>query len=181
MCDRRLARDYETLPARSGAMIHLGMTDLMAVLTHLVSASKVLADSTLPDTVQHLVEIRAGQINGCGFCTDMHTKEATHAGETSVHHHPAAGRQPQGRHVRLSPGIQPGRTPTVRLRAVPASGRGDEQRSGRRSACALISGCRAPRRECGAGAVPPPSVPHSSSPSLASGRSSSLLGRSPTM
>lgn len=27
---RRLARDYETLPARSEAMIHLAMTDLMA-------------------------------------------------------------------------------------------------------------------------------------------------------
>ncbi|MFE9867944.1 carboxymuconolactone decarboxylase family protein [Streptomyces sp. NPDC005506] len=54
------------------------------VLKHLVSASKVLADSALPDTIQHLVEIRASQVNGCGFCTDMHTKEATHAGETSV-------------------------------------------------------------------------------------------------
>ncbi|MFF1846978.1 carboxymuconolactone decarboxylase family protein [Streptomyces sp. NPDC058217] len=54
------------------------------VLKHLVSASKVLADSTLPHTIQHLVEIRASQVNGCGFCTDMHTKEATHAGETSV-------------------------------------------------------------------------------------------------
>ncbi|MBW8793206.1 MAG: carboxymuconolactone decarboxylase family protein [Streptomyces sp.] len=54
------------------------------VLKHLVSASKALSDSTLPATVQHLVEIRASQINGCGFCTDMHTKEATHAGETSV-------------------------------------------------------------------------------------------------
>ncbi|MFD4230466.1 carboxymuconolactone decarboxylase family protein [Streptomyces sp. NPDC058545] len=54
------------------------------VLKHLVSASKVLSDSALPDTVQHLVEIRASQVNGCGFCTDMHTKEATHAGETSV-------------------------------------------------------------------------------------------------
>jgi AhpD family alkylhydroperoxidase len=54
------------------------------VLKHLVSASKALSDSTLPATVQHLVEIRASQINGCGFCTDMHTKEATHAGETSA-------------------------------------------------------------------------------------------------
>ncbi|MER6540706.1 MULTISPECIES: carboxymuconolactone decarboxylase family protein [unclassified Streptomyces] len=54
------------------------------VLKHLVSASKALSDSTLPATVQHLVEVRASQINGCGFCTDMHTKEATHAGETSV-------------------------------------------------------------------------------------------------
>ncbi|MET9582597.1 carboxymuconolactone decarboxylase family protein [Streptomyces sp. NPDC006539] len=54
------------------------------VLKHLISASKVLADSALPHTIQHLVEIRASQVNGCGFCTDMHTKEATHAGETSV-------------------------------------------------------------------------------------------------
>ncbi|MFF5139597.1 carboxymuconolactone decarboxylase family protein [Streptomyces sp. NPDC013157] len=54
------------------------------VLKHLVSASKALSDSSLPATVQHLVEVRASQINGCGFCTDMHTKEATHAGETSV-------------------------------------------------------------------------------------------------
>src|SRR5204863_8162990 len=27
-------------------------------------------------------KIRASQINGCGFCTDMHTKDAAHAGET---------------------------------------------------------------------------------------------------
>ena len=30
MLHRRLARDYETLPHRSEAMIHLAMTDLMA-------------------------------------------------------------------------------------------------------------------------------------------------------
>jgi AhpD family alkylhydroperoxidase len=30
------------------------------------------------------VEIRASQINGCGVCVDMHTKDAAHAGETSV-------------------------------------------------------------------------------------------------
>lgn len=30
MFHRRLARDYETLPARSEAMIQLAMTDLMA-------------------------------------------------------------------------------------------------------------------------------------------------------
>ncbi|AGP52255.1 carboxymuconolactone decarboxylase family protein [Streptomyces rapamycinicus] len=52
------------------------------VLKHLYSAGKVVADSTLPESVQRLVEIRASQINGCGFCTDMHTKDAAHAGET---------------------------------------------------------------------------------------------------
>ena len=53
-------------------------------LKHIISAGKVLSDSTLPAATQELVKIRASQINGCGFCTDMHTKDAAHAGETSV-------------------------------------------------------------------------------------------------
>ncbi|MFZ3570306.1 carboxymuconolactone decarboxylase family protein [Streptomyces sp. BH097] len=52
------------------------------VIKHLNSAGKVVADSTLPAVTQELVKIRASQINGCGFCTDMHTKDAAHAGET---------------------------------------------------------------------------------------------------
>ncbi|MCO6004052.1 carboxymuconolactone decarboxylase family protein [Actinoallomurus purpureus] len=51
---------------------------------HIVSAGKVLADSTLPAATQELVKLRASQINGCGFCTDMHAKDAAHAGETST-------------------------------------------------------------------------------------------------
>ncbi|MEU1512838.1 carboxymuconolactone decarboxylase family protein [Streptomyces sp. NPDC005811] len=47
------------------------------------SAGKVIADSTLPAATQELVKIRASQINGCGFCTDMHNKDAAHAGETA--------------------------------------------------------------------------------------------------
>ncbi len=46
------------------------------------SAGAVLQDSALPATTQELVKIRASQINGCGFCTDMHTKDALHAGES---------------------------------------------------------------------------------------------------
>ncbi|MFJ9210769.1 carboxymuconolactone decarboxylase family protein [Streptomyces sp. NPDC102264] len=53
-------------------------------LKHIVAAGKVLSDATLPATTQELVKLRASQINGCGFCTDMHTKDAAHAGETSV-------------------------------------------------------------------------------------------------
>ncbi|MFF7883715.1 MULTISPECIES: carboxymuconolactone decarboxylase family protein [Streptomyces] len=52
------------------------------VLRHINSAGKAVSDSTLPAATQELVKIRASQINGCGFCTDMHTKDATHAGET---------------------------------------------------------------------------------------------------
>ncbi|MEV5708259.1 carboxymuconolactone decarboxylase family protein [Actinoallomurus sp. NPDC052274] len=48
------------------------------------SAGKVVGDSTLPATTQELVKIRASQINGCGVCLDMHTKDAAHAGETSL-------------------------------------------------------------------------------------------------
>ncbi|MFI6729122.1 carboxymuconolactone decarboxylase family protein [Streptomyces sp. R-74717] len=53
-------------------------------LRHVISAGKVISDSTLPAATQELVKIRASQINGCGFCTDMHTKDAAHAGETST-------------------------------------------------------------------------------------------------
>ncbi|MEU0289237.1 MULTISPECIES: carboxymuconolactone decarboxylase family protein [Streptomyces] len=52
------------------------------VLRHINSAGKAVTDSGLPHATQELVKIRASQINGCGFCTDMHTKDATAAGET---------------------------------------------------------------------------------------------------
>ena len=58
---------------------------------HIVSAGRVLADSTLPAATQELVKIRASQINGCGFCVDMHTKDAAHAGETSTMPEPGRG------------------------------------------------------------------------------------------
>jgi AhpD family alkylhydroperoxidase len=51
---------------------------------YIVSANKVVAESTLPATTRELVNIRASQINGCGGCLDMHTKDAAQAGETSV-------------------------------------------------------------------------------------------------
>jgi AhpD family alkylhydroperoxidase len=54
------------------------------LLKHVVAAGRAVSDSTLPAVTQDLVKIRASQINGCGFCTDMHTKDAAHAGETSV-------------------------------------------------------------------------------------------------
>ncbi|HEV7626582.1 MAG TPA: carboxymuconolactone decarboxylase family protein, partial [Streptomyces sp.] len=54
------------------------------VLQHFISANREVSESTLPAAAQELVKIRASQINGCGFCTDMHTKEAAAAGESSV-------------------------------------------------------------------------------------------------
>ncbi|MGW0904415.1 carboxymuconolactone decarboxylase family protein [Streptomyces sp. NPDC002853] len=54
-------------------------------LKHLGSASKaIFSESTLPSATQNLVMLRASQVNGCGFCTDMHGKDAAHAGESQV-------------------------------------------------------------------------------------------------
>jgi AhpD family alkylhydroperoxidase len=51
------------------------------------NAGLLVQQSPLPKTIQELVSLRASQINGCGFCIDMHTKEAAAAGETSVRLH----------------------------------------------------------------------------------------------
>jgi AhpD family alkylhydroperoxidase len=48
------------------------------------SASLVIQQSPLAKSTRELVSLRASQINGCGWCIDMHTKEATAAGETPV-------------------------------------------------------------------------------------------------
>jgi AhpD family alkylhydroperoxidase len=48
------------------------------------SASLVIHQSPLPKSTQELVSLRVSQINGCGWCVDMHTKEAAAAGEAAV-------------------------------------------------------------------------------------------------
>ena len=54
----------------------------MKVAKYINSANRVLHESGLPVATQELVKLRASQINGCAFCTDMHTKDAAAAGET---------------------------------------------------------------------------------------------------
>ena len=53
----------------------------MKFAKYMNSAGRVLNESTVPKLTQELVKLRASQINGCGFCTDMHTKAAIAAGE----------------------------------------------------------------------------------------------------
>ncbi|MEU6808306.1 carboxymuconolactone decarboxylase family protein [Streptomyces sp. NPDC046831] len=60
---------------------------LPRTIRHLNAVGKILSESALPAATQELVKIRASQINGCGFCTDMHTKDAAHAGETAQRLH----------------------------------------------------------------------------------------------
>ncbi|GGT13483.1 carboxymuconolactone decarboxylase family protein [Streptomyces chromofuscus] len=51
------------------------------------NAGLVIHQSSLPRSTQELVSLRASQINGCGLCVDMHTKEAAAAGESDVRLH----------------------------------------------------------------------------------------------
>ncbi|MGH3247690.1 MAG: carboxymuconolactone decarboxylase family protein [Trebonia sp.] len=51
------------------------------------NASLVITQSTLPKSTQELVSLRASQINGCGWCIDLHTKEAAASGEAAVRLH----------------------------------------------------------------------------------------------
>ena len=46
--------------------------------------SMALRSSVIDEKLQALVEIRASQINGCGFCLDMHVKQAKIHGETEL-------------------------------------------------------------------------------------------------
>ncbi|MFF1285427.1 carboxymuconolactone decarboxylase family protein [Streptomyces sp. NPDC058299] len=57
---------------------------------HFNAAGRVIGESALPAATQELVKIRASQINGCAFCTDMHTKDADAAGESATRLHMVA-------------------------------------------------------------------------------------------
>jgi AhpD family alkylhydroperoxidase len=48
----------------------------------LFAIGKYLAGCGLEHSLQHLVKIRASQINGCAYCIDMHTIDARADGET---------------------------------------------------------------------------------------------------
>ncbi|MFC7619843.1 carboxymuconolactone decarboxylase family protein [Microlunatus sp. GCM10028923] len=61
----------------------IGNPAAMPVMKAMMGAHKALAGSSLPASLQELVSLRASQLNGCGPCIDMHTKEAAAAGETS--------------------------------------------------------------------------------------------------
>jgi len=56
--------------------------------------SNQLKNSEIEESIRYLVSIRASQINGCGFCLDMHVKEARIHGERELRlHHVAAWRE----------------------------------------------------------------------------------------
>ena len=54
------------------------------IAKRIYNVSLVIEQSPLPKATRDLVSLRASQINGCGWCVDMHTKDAAAAGETAV-------------------------------------------------------------------------------------------------
>jgi AhpD family alkylhydroperoxidase len=54
------------------------------IAKRIFNVSLAIEQSPLPKLTQELVSLRASQINGCGLCVDMHTKEAAAAGETAL-------------------------------------------------------------------------------------------------
>ena len=50
-------------------------------LKALLEISTAIKQAGIPETTVYLVELRASQINGCGVCVDIHTRELKHAGE----------------------------------------------------------------------------------------------------
>jgi AhpD family alkylhydroperoxidase len=48
------------------------------------NTSMVILQSTLPKATQDLMMLRVSQINGCGWCTDVHSKDLAAAGEPAV-------------------------------------------------------------------------------------------------
>jgi AhpD family alkylhydroperoxidase len=52
------------------------------VLGAMLGLNKAIESAGLDKKLLYLVEVRVSQINGCGFCIDMHTKDARLEGET---------------------------------------------------------------------------------------------------
>jgi AhpD family alkylhydroperoxidase len=77
-----VTRDNGKEKTMNARLDYLASPLVMKVVKHINGASAVLRDSTLPAATQELMKLRASQINGCGMCTDMHSKDALAAGES---------------------------------------------------------------------------------------------------
>jgi len=52
------------------------------ILRSLNSIEKAISESGIDRKLLHLIKMRASQINGCGWCLDMHSKDALLDGES---------------------------------------------------------------------------------------------------
>lgn len=85
--------------------------------------SMVVKKCSIDETTQHLVNVRASQLNGCAFCVDMHVKQAKIHGERELRlHHLAIWRESPLFSERERAALEW----TEILTAIPASGVPDE-------------------------------------------------------
>ena len=64
------------------------------LLKRYVAFNLALKESAIEQSILDLVTLRASQLNGCGFCVDMHVKEAKIHGERELRlHHVAVWRE----------------------------------------------------------------------------------------
>ncbi|MBL4740622.1 MAG: carboxymuconolactone decarboxylase family protein [Sneathiella sp.] len=57
--------------------------EIPEIVQAMSNVQQLIVASGFNSKIHHLVQLRASQINGCGFCVKMHTKEARDDGETS--------------------------------------------------------------------------------------------------
>ena len=50
----------------------------------LISVEQAISETALDKNLNHLIKLRASQINGCAYCVEMHTREGREDGETNA-------------------------------------------------------------------------------------------------
>ncbi len=58
------------------------MEKAQGALAAMFGLGKYLAKSSIEKPLQHLLEYRVSQLNGCAYCLDMHSKDLRAGGET---------------------------------------------------------------------------------------------------
>jgi AhpD family alkylhydroperoxidase len=64
------------------ARVALDLKKYADVFGAMFGLSKALENSGLDHKLLYLLDVRVSQLNGCGYCLDMHTKDARLEGET---------------------------------------------------------------------------------------------------
>ena len=74
------------MPVQEKKALKARMNNPVMIIPEAMQALLALAASTkksgVPERTLALVELRASQINGCGVCVDMHSRDLKKAGET---------------------------------------------------------------------------------------------------
>jgi AhpD family alkylhydroperoxidase len=81
-------RQGENASTRGGQIVHSRIDSpaltVPGALQALQGIGKAAAQADIPETTLTLLQLRASQINGCGVCVDMHSRELRNAGESDA-------------------------------------------------------------------------------------------------